>query len=166
MAEERAEELDTARLSGEDAVTLVTVHRAKGLEWDVVFLPAVYKGNFPTTSRGFDNPIKNGRYLPFEYRLDRQWLPPISPDRKDKENVDLLRTAHDSQEWRIAYVATTRPRQRLFVSGAFWYGGVEPRAKEVKPSPLWELIAGQPGTRVDSSPGPVPRPTAGASLRA
>jgi DNA helicase-2/ATP-dependent DNA helicase PcrA len=30
MAEEKAEELDTARLSGQDAVTLLTVHRAKG----------------------------------------------------------------------------------------------------------------------------------------
>ncbi|HEX6222547.1 MAG TPA: ATP-dependent helicase, partial [Acidimicrobiia bacterium] len=36
MEEEPAEELDSARLSGENAVTLVTVHRAKGLEWENV----------------------------------------------------------------------------------------------------------------------------------
>lgn len=152
MAEERSEELDTARLSGENAVTLVTVHRAKGLEWDVVFLPACYQGNFPTRSQGFDNPLTNGRYLPYEYRLDQQWLPPIGRERTDAENKDLLRAAHEQQEWRIAYVATTRPRQRLFVSGAYWYGASETNARAVGPSEVWTLIAAQPGTRVDSRP--------------
>ena len=152
MAEERAEELDTARLSGENAVTLVTVHRAKGLEWDVVFLPACYHGNFPTRSQGFDNPLTNGRYLPYEYRLDQDWLPPISRQKTDTENKDLLRAAHEQQEWRIAYVGTTRPRQRLFVSGAYWYGAAEPNAKAVGPSSVWTLVASQPGTRVDSQP--------------
>ncbi len=47
MEGEPAEELDSAHLSGEDAVTLVTVHRAKGLEWDVVAVPAVVDKNFP-----------------------------------------------------------------------------------------------------------------------
>lgn len=156
MAEERSEELDTARLSGENAVTLVTVHRAKGLEWDVVFVPACYQGNFPTRSQGFDNPLTSGRYLPYDYRLDRAWLPAISPDKADKENKDLLRAAHDQQEWRIAYVAATRPRQRLFVSGAFWYGGAETNARAAAPSELWTLVASQPTTRVDSRPQNVP----------
>ena len=156
MAEERAEELDTARLSGENAVTLVTVHRAKGLEWDVVFLPACYQGNFPTRSQGFDNPLTNGRFLPYKYRLDQQWLPPIAAGRTDAENKDLLRAAHEQQEWRIAYVATTRPRQRLFVSGAFWYGASETNAKAVRPSEVWTLIAEQPSTRVDSRPVEAP----------
>ncbi|RPI20071.1 MAG: ATP-dependent helicase, partial [Actinobacteria bacterium] len=39
-----AEELDVASLATEEAVTMMTVHRAKGLEWDAVFLPAVAKG--------------------------------------------------------------------------------------------------------------------------
>ncbi|HJU51718.1 MAG TPA: ATP-dependent DNA helicase [Acidimicrobiia bacterium] len=156
MAEERSEELDTARLSGENAVTLVTVHRAKGLEWDVVFLPACYQGNFPAKSHGYDNPLSNGRYLPYEYRLDQYWLPPISPKRSDAENRDLLRAAHENQEWRIAYVAATRPRQRLFVSGAFWYGVSETNTRAVGPSEVWTLVASQPGTRVDSRPSQAP----------
>jgi DNA helicase-2/ATP-dependent DNA helicase PcrA len=156
MTEEKAEELDTARLSGENAVTLVTIHRAKGLEWDVVFLPACYHGNFPIRSQGYDNPLTNGRFLPYEHRLDRQWLPPISVDRKDAENKDLLRAAHEQQEWRIAYVAATRPRQRLFVSGAYWYGGAETNARAVRPSEVWSLVAALPETRVDSRPGKAP----------
>ncbi|MBA3361252.1 MAG: ATP-dependent helicase [Acidimicrobiia bacterium] len=161
MAEEKAEELDTARLSGEDAVTLVTVHRAKGLEWDVVFLPAVYQKNFPAGSMGFDNPFTKGRVLPYEYRLDREWLPAIDSQLSDDENNDLLREQHERQEWRIAYVATTRAKERLFVSGASWYGRTETNRRPSLPSELWEVIANHPATRVDSRPPPrhPPQPT-------
>lgn len=158
MAEEKSEELDTARLSGENAVTLVTVHRAKGLEWEVVFLPAVYHKNFPTGSLGFDNPYTKGRFLPYEYRLDREWLPAISASRSDAENNDLLREQHERQEWRIAYVAVTRAKERLFVSGAAWYGRAETNKKASQPSELWDLIANHPATRVDSRPPASPPP--------
>ncbi len=77
MQDDQTEELDTARLSGENAVALLTVHRAKGLEWDVVFIPAVYQGNFPASSRGHDDPFKHPQMLPYELRLDHHTLPPI-----------------------------------------------------------------------------------------
>ncbi|MGI8493653.1 MAG: 3'-5' exonuclease [Acidimicrobiales bacterium] len=35
-----------------DAVDLTTVHRPKGLEWPVVFVPSVTVGRFPTTRAG------------------------------------------------------------------------------------------------------------------
>ena len=34
-----------------DAVDILTVHQAKGLEWPVVFLPALVDGRFPSKSR-------------------------------------------------------------------------------------------------------------------
>ena len=160
MSEDQNEELDTARLSGEDAVTLLTVHRAKGLEWDVVFIPACYDKNFPTQSQGFDNPYgptkTAGKFLPYEFRLDRQWLPPLHPGIDKKVADDLLREVHVRQEWRIAYVAATRAKQRLFVSGAWWYGHPEPKAKPSRPSELWTVVASQECTRVESEPGDEP----------
>jgi DNA helicase-2/ATP-dependent DNA helicase PcrA len=160
MSEDQNEELDTARLSGEDAVTLLTVHRAKGLEWDIVFIPACYDKNFPTQSQGFDNPYgptkTAGKFLPYEFRLDRQWLPPLHPGIDKKVADDLLREVHLRQEWRIAYVAATRAKQRLFVSGAWWYGHPEPKARPSKPSELWNVVAAQPCTRVESEPGDEP----------
>ena len=162
MSEDQNEELDTARLSGEDAVTLLTVHRAKGLEWDIVFVPACYDKNFPTQSQGFDNPYgptkTAGKYLPYEFRLDRQWLPPLFPGIDKRAADDLLREVHVRQEWRIAYVAATRARERLFVSGAWWYGHPEPKSKASRPSELWNLVSGQPCTRVESAPGDEPLP--------
>jgi DNA helicase-2/ATP-dependent DNA helicase PcrA len=160
MSEDQNEELDTARLSGEDAVTLLTVHRAKGLEWDIVFIPACYDKNFPTQSQGFDNPYgpakTAGKYLPYEFRLDRQWLPPLYPGIEKRDADDLLREVHVRQEWRIAYVAATRAKQRLFVSGAWWYGHPEPKAKPTRPSELWNVVANQTCTRVESEPGDEP----------
>jgi DNA helicase-2/ATP-dependent DNA helicase PcrA len=162
MSEDQNEELDTARLSGEDAVTLLTVHRAKGLEWDIVFVPACYEKNFPTQSQGFDNPYgptkTAGKYLPYEFRLDRQWLPPLHSGIDKRTADDLLRAVHVRQEWRIAYVAATRARERLFVSGAWWYGHPEPKAKASRPSELWALVAGHACASVESEPGDEPLP--------
>lgn len=144
MQDDQTEELDTARLSGENAVALLTVHRAKGLEWDVVFIPAIYQGNFPASSRAHDDPFKHPQMLPYELRLDHHTLPPIHAEMTDKERTALLKERHDRQEWRIAYVAATRARRRLYLTGASWFGHPEPRKTVAKPSPLFDLAEQQP----------------------
>jgi DNA helicase II / ATP-dependent DNA helicase PcrA len=149
MEDDPAEELDTARIAGADAVTLLTVHRAKGLEWPIVFLPAVYAGNFPArVVGGYDDPLRAAESLPYEFRLDRDDLPDLASARSGDDRRQLLRRRHDSQEWRIAYVAATRARERLWVSGAWWYGTPEPTAKPSTRSPLFDLVAAQPSVDV------------------
>ena len=39
---------DQDRISQEESVKIMTVHAAKGLEWPVVFLPALEEGIFPS----------------------------------------------------------------------------------------------------------------------
>lgn len=144
LEETPSEELDTARLSGEDAVILVTVHRAKGLEWDTVFIPAVVNRTFPSGSSGYDDPDTKPYFLPNSYRIGVT----EPPDPKE---------AHLDQEWRIAYVAVTRAQQRLFVSGAHWYGSPEPLKKPVRPSELFEMVeelATEEPVRVPPPPRP------------
>lgn len=145
LAEEGSEELDTARLSASDAVTLITVHRAKGLEWPVVIVPAVYQRNFPATGP-FDDPIRSADSLPFPLRLDAGDLPVLTVDMTVKERQELLRPRRDGQEWRIAYVAVTRAREELYVTGAHWYGSPEPTVHPQAKSELWHLVHGLPGT--------------------
>ena len=141
MEEEPAEELDSARLSGENAVTLVTVHRAKGLEWENVALPAVVKDNFPAGSGPFPDPVRFPYQLPVELRLDTTVAD--LPD-EDVARRAYLRDRHTAQEWRVAYVAATRAKRRLLVSGAFWYGLPEPRMTPAEPSDLFTLVAAHP----------------------
>ncbi len=162
-----ADELDTARVGGSDAVALLTVHRAKGLEWNTVFLPALASGIFPARSLGHDNPADHARHLPFELRLDAASLPDLKVPKPERDTA--LRLRHLQGEWRTAYVAVTRAGERIYLTGAFWYGGVRPK----QPSELFELAAAnpaatltqtvdEPGDRpdllilADASPGPDP----------
>ncbi len=143
LAEETStDQLDTARLSGEDAVALMTVHRAKGLEWPAVFLPAVVDAVFPARGGTSDDPVDQARSLPYELRVDRDHLPQL-PDNK-KARLDVLRPIRMRQEWRVAYVAVTRAKSRLYLTGAHWYGGVRPK----DPSEFYDLVAGISGVTV------------------
>jgi len=155
MEEEPAEELDSARLSGEDAVTLVTVHRAKGLEWETVALPALAKNNFPSSSSQFEDPVRFPEHVPVDLRIDRV-LTSLPED--EKERTDFLRERHLAQEWRVAYVAVTRAKKRLLASGAYWYGLPEPRNTMAEPSPLFRIIADSPVSVSDGHSEPKPRP--------
>ena len=134
LLEEPSEEVDAARVSDENSVTMVTVHKAKGLEWPVVFVPAVYRSNFPSQAvGGFDNPYRKAETVPWDWRIDPPDHVAITPSMEAaaltgllKEQQDAVRAAHRSQEWRIAYVAATRAKEELLVSGAHWYGYPEP----------------------------------------
>lgn len=139
MEDEPAEELDSARLSGEEAVTLVTVHRAKGLEWDTVAIPAVTKNNFPSKSQQHPDPVRFPEYLPPEIRIDNVVADLPAPKL---ERDHYLRERHTRQEWRVAYVAVTRAKHRLLISGAYWYGLPEPSKTPREPSELFDLIEG------------------------
>lgn len=152
--ETSVDELDSARLSGEDAVTLLTVHRAKGLEWEAVAIPAVYEKNFPSSSTNYGNPMTTPAAVPIELRLDTV-MAHLGPE--EKAVTAFLTEAHLRQEWRTAYVAVTRARRHLFVTGAYWYGYPETLKDPRSPSPLWEEVNRITGD-VPELPPPIDRP--------
>lgn len=155
MEDEPAEELDSAHLSGEDAVTLVTVHRAKGLEWEVVVVPAVTEKSFPGQSQQYPDPLRFAEYLPPEFRID-EVLDDMPLDEAGRK--EYFKERNDLQEWRVAYVATTRARSTMIVTGAYWYGLPEPSTTAKKPSALFTMIEEDEGTSVEGHAAETPRP--------
>ncbi|MFB3738057.1 MAG: ATP-dependent helicase [Candidatus Velamenicoccus archaeovorus] len=114
--------------SEDDTVKVMTVHAAKGLEFDTVFVPGMAKDLFPNT-RIQHNPMRRGSSLDIELRRDRDLLPRF--DGVMSRFVDALRDQEVFEERRTAYVALTRAKRRLFCSSAVWYGETLLNAKTI-----------------------------------
>lgn len=154
--ESAPQELDTVALSREAAVPLLTIHRAKGLEWDTVIIPSVVDGGFPSRSRGYANPVDKPEYLPYGLRLDSDTLPNLdaAPDKKSRDAI--LRDYHEQEEWRAAYVAVTRARHRLVMTGSY---RTPERKTPREPSPLFAMADDlAEGRTMHDDPGPIEQP--------
>ncbi|MCW2764949.1 MAG: UvrD/REP helicase [Nocardioides sp.] len=161
--------LDVATPSEADSVKLLTVHRAKGLEWDAVFLVGVTETKFPT-NRGRSSWLTVPSVMPNALRGDARDLPGLaghSPDdiiafgKQAKEHEAL-------EELRLGYVAWTRARHLLSVSAWCWAphlkGGLGPSSYLVRTreamaewggqADAWrECVAkGEPNPYADRSP--------------
>ncbi len=109
-----------------DAVRVLTAHRAKGLEWDEVWVVGVQEGRWPDLR-------PRGTTLRVE-QIDRDGSAP--PPRA----ADLL-----EEERRLLFVACTRARHRLHVSAV----AAEADAGE-RPSRLFDDLAGHLGSSPDA----------------
>ena len=134
-----------------DAVQVLTVHAAKGLEWDVVAVPGLVEGSFParsssTTSFKDDKwrmspPADRGWIgglsgVPYDLRGDRDGLPVLrwrsAPDllALRDEVSDFISAGGEhgiDEERRLAYVAFTRARHELLLTAPVWADPTTPR---------------------------------------
>jgi len=121
--------------SQDDSVKIMTIHKAKGLEFENVFVPGFANQLLPNT-RVQQNPMRKGSSLDFELRGDAKILPTFAGVMKTFWG--LLRDQELLEERRTCYVALTRAKQRLFVTGAWWYGEI---INYKKPSEFFEELA-------------------------
>jgi DNA helicase-2/ATP-dependent DNA helicase PcrA len=112
-------------------VQVLTIHAAKGLEWDNVCVANLVEGDFPGDGKGGTGWLGLGR-LPYPLRGDRDSLPVWSyqgvesqPEAKQShEAFKAAAKAHQLlEELRLIYVAVTRPKAELLLSGSFWKPG-------------------------------------------
>ncbi|MGW5694001.1 UvrD-helicase domain-containing protein [Streptomyces asiaticus] len=113
--------LDNALPGGENTVKVLTAHKAKGLEWDVVAVPGLVAKQFPS-EQSRESWTANAKVLPHELRGDARTLPDVTA--WDSKGIaafkDAMKGHQRTEELRLGYVTFTRPRSLLLGSGHWW----------------------------------------------
>jgi DNA helicase-2/ATP-dependent DNA helicase PcrA len=148
------------------AVQLMTIHAAKGLEWDVVAVAGLVDGILPSdaaTSVGYASNawLTDMRTLPYPLRGDRRDLPAFEHRAADLKELERHRVAfraaageHElAEERRLAYVGVTRARHHALLTAHWWGTAASPRV----PSPFLLELA-DAGIVDTAGWAPVPEP--------
>ncbi|WP_413115883.1 UvrD-helicase domain-containing protein [Streptomyces sp. CY1] len=113
--------LDNALPGGENTVKVLTAHKSKGLEWDVVAVPGLVAKQFPS-EQSRESWTANAKVLPHELRGDARTLPDVTA--WDSKGIaafkDAMKEHQRTEELRLGYVTFTRPRSLLLGSGHWW----------------------------------------------
>jgi ATP-dependent DNA helicase UvrD/PcrA len=129
--------LEAGQPSGTDAVTLTTVHAAKGLQWPAVVVPGLAAGDkarvFPARPVASTRWTENPRLLPFGLRGDAGDLPALADlSAPSLAAFTQACTARElAEERRLAYVAVTRAGYWVACTGYWWGDGVSPLGPSV-----------------------------------
>jgi len=150
--EEADEEIEAAQPTDADSVKLMTIHQAKGLEFDLVVVPGLARGKrsqiFPDISRRA-NPYTSPQHLPVDLRGDRTVWPRFMGNLT--QYTDELKLRAEEEERRLFYVAITRARHRVVCTGAHWYyptGWDEALSEPLGPSEYWDEVRAFPEVEV------------------
>ncbi len=145
--DEQGSGLDLATPTEADSVKLLTVHRAKGLEWDSVFCVGMCETRFPS-NRSRTLWTSSPAVLPAMLRGDAVDQPQLRG--YDKAALDAYRADardHDAtEERRLGYVALTRAARHLHVSSHCWGQRSTPFGPSAYQALVREAVEGWQGT--------------------
>lgn len=162
--------------ASDGAVQILTMHGAKGLEWDEVCLVGMNEGTFP--SLRLDQWFSDLGALPWPLRGDSGYLPQLDTDGleffQDLDTQKATKTREEvvgawqrfaeqnedrlvAEERRLAYVALTRAKSLLVLASHWWKGtGKKPEQLSRFLQELVEPAAGTapdgPGAAAESVP--------------
>lgn len=149
------EAMEVAQPRSDDSVKLMTVHQAKGLEFDVVYIPGLVDKIFP--SKRTANPYKSVGQLPFEVREDHDYLPSFVKSKNLSRFHKELQDLEEEEERRLVYVAITRARRAVHLSAAWWYSGSMgyERKYPSKLGAFFTELAGRPADEKNEAQEPI-----------
>jgi DNA helicase-2/ATP-dependent DNA helicase PcrA len=152
--------LESGQPSGANAVTLTTVHAAKGLQWAAVVVPGLAAGPrasvFPAKPRVTTRWTENPRLLPFALRGDAEDLPLLRDlEEASREKFTGACSARElAEERRLAYVAVTRAAYSVACSGYWWGEAASPLGPSVFLEEVRAACADGQGTVAHWAPPP------------
>jgi len=113
--------MEVSTPSTADSVKLLTVHKAKGLEWHTVFVPFLSAKVFPG-GKGRNRWFSSPSVLPVPLRGDAANVPDLDDYTNAAEKVFAEANKLDAlmEERRLGYVAYTRAKHDLHLSGHWW----------------------------------------------
>jgi DNA helicase-2/ATP-dependent DNA helicase PcrA len=117
----------SATIREDDAVSLMSIHGAKGLEFSVVFVTSMAKDKFPPSLKGIKKPL-----IPLE--MMDQYKDLFSANLSNSELKKALderkKEIKTAEERRLCYVAFTRAKEGLILTLSLEYGGKEHEPSE------------------------------------
>jgi ATP-dependent DNA helicase UvrD/PcrA len=152
--------LESGQPSGANAVTLTTVHAAKGLQWDAVIVPGLAAGVraqvFPAKPRVTTRWTENARLLPFSLRGDAADLPVLADLTENSRTgfTSACSARELGEERRLAYVAVTRAAFWVACSGYWWGDAASPLGPSVFLEEVRAVCADGTGTIAHWTPPP------------
>jgi ATP-dependent exoDNAse (exonuclease V) beta subunit len=131
-------------LAASERLQLMTIHKAKGLEFDTVILPGL-----GATGRSDERELFIWMERPAPYGGKQLLLAPVNPTGSDKDKIyetirrlERDKAAHETG--RLLYVATTRAKQHLHLVGSVKRddeGAPKDPAKGSLLEKLWPVVA-------------------------
>jgi DNA helicase-2/ATP-dependent DNA helicase PcrA len=154
---ERFEPVETedadSRYLREGQLTVITMHKAKGLDWDYVFLPFLHEDTLPgspwvPTAAQFLGDFTLAEVARAQIRASLHQRYPLPMAMEAWEQAGHLKTA---EEFRLLYVAMTRAKRLLWMSAAergpfrwnTFSGHTSDNLQQKKPCPVLPVLKSQ-----------------------
>jgi DNA helicase II / ATP-dependent DNA helicase PcrA len=116
----------SAKIREDNAISLMSIHAAKGLEFRVVFVTNMARNKFPLSHGGQD------LLIPYElmYQYRDLFSAQINESELDKAIKERKKEIKLEEERRLCYVAFTRAKEDLILTLPIEYGGKEREPSE------------------------------------